>query len=140
MSESDEGLFQHSGLFSQPFEPPVVGMHGSVKAQIMKPPRVTIHETRHAEPFREATKLTERRTPLLKVDKMRGDAPFCEKPQSLSCIRALLGTKDLDLASWGCRAWHVSLVTMVIPGQARRTRLTEVTGPPRQGPASNVAT
>jgi hypothetical protein len=51
MPESDKGLFQHTGFFGQASEPPVVGMHGSMKAKVMKAARLAVHQTRHAEPF-----------------------------------------------------------------------------------------
>ena len=104
MAKSDERLFQHPRLFAEAFEPPVVGMHGTVQAKIMEASRFTVHQIRYAEPIRESSKLSQRRTALLKIHEMSDDPALGEEPQGLSGVCALARPENLDLESLGCRA------------------------------------
>lgn len=123
MAKSDERLFQHARFFAQAPEPPVVGMHGTVQAKVVKASRFTVHQTRYAEPFRESSELSQRGSAFLKIHEMSDDAALSEEPQGLSGVCALARPENLDLESLGCCAGHMRLITMVGPGGSRRARV-----------------
>lgn len=104
MTKSDERLFQHARLFAQAPEPPIVGMHGTVQAQVMKASRFTVDQIRRAKALRESSKLSQGGTAFLKVHEMRDDPALSEEPQGLACVCALARSEDLNLESLYCRA------------------------------------
>jgi len=104
MTKSDERLFQHARLFAQAPEPPIVGVHGTLQAQVMKASRFAVYQIRYAEALRKTSKLPQSGPAFLEVHEMRDDSALSEEPQGLASVCALARPEDLNLKSLGCRA------------------------------------